>query len=485
MQIINESTYRLVTNLNDTFLRFISKEGINEYPTVIFLANRLFLSDDKKIAPQFNITSKITSGNDFFWYKDKSPEEIINSLITKIDEIVKDCLFFTEDAVEEHTKIIKLFHSVNGYYIKKADNKLYFTSKMFSPGIEILLPGDDTEIVDVITINETADLIVTLHGAYNYHINDNILVKRFSKSNTITAVCKAGAYAVITYTERFAVIKNLNSNDDWFSYSEGYQVSSSQTDPDGFTTVTNNGLPERFDYCAPERPDSTYVKLGCRGGAIITINCANFNNNAPNGNNSEIGYSSRNWGNTGVIFGHKNSDIDSNSGAFCNGQFYPAPGVHLFSLHNNSLICAGPEGIAGYILGSVNGVVLNNSNALPQSITACYNDENAVYIFTSDGKTFISKDTDNLNTAYALDFNYSRDRQTEKLETIKKVPFSLASLLTIPANPAVLNKINGSDVSFLFLVLKTANGSFKWCAFGDDNRREVEFINMANAFDIG
>ena len=44
-----------IDSISDDMARFISKEGCNQFPTVLFLANRMFVSDDINLIKDLNL----------------------------------------------------------------------------------------------------------------------------------------------------------------------------------------------------------------------------------------------------------------------------------------------------------------------------------------------------------------------------------------------------------------------------------------------
>ena len=60
-----------IDSISDDMARFISKEGCNQFPTVLFLANRMFVSDDINLIKDLNLDIKLKKGDNYYWHKSK------------------------------------------------------------------------------------------------------------------------------------------------------------------------------------------------------------------------------------------------------------------------------------------------------------------------------------------------------------------------------------------------------------------------------
>jgi len=69
MNISKSDIVNSFRDVSDTFVRYISKEGVGKFPTVVFLANKMFLSDDENIIQDLKLPYKIAVHDDYHWAK--------------------------------------------------------------------------------------------------------------------------------------------------------------------------------------------------------------------------------------------------------------------------------------------------------------------------------------------------------------------------------------------------------------------------------
>ena len=69
MNISKSDIVNSFRDVSDTFVRYISKEGVGKFPTVVFLANKMFLSDDENIIKDLKLPYKIAVHDDYYWAK--------------------------------------------------------------------------------------------------------------------------------------------------------------------------------------------------------------------------------------------------------------------------------------------------------------------------------------------------------------------------------------------------------------------------------
>ena len=69
MDILKSDIVNSFRDVSDTFVRYISKEGVGKFPTVVFLANKMFLSDDENIIKDLKLPYKIAVHDDYHWAK--------------------------------------------------------------------------------------------------------------------------------------------------------------------------------------------------------------------------------------------------------------------------------------------------------------------------------------------------------------------------------------------------------------------------------
>ena len=69
MNISKSDIVNSFRDVSDTFVRYITKEGVGKFPTVVFLANKMFLSDDENIIKDLKLPYKIAVHDDYHWAK--------------------------------------------------------------------------------------------------------------------------------------------------------------------------------------------------------------------------------------------------------------------------------------------------------------------------------------------------------------------------------------------------------------------------------
>lgn len=69
MNISKSDIVNSFSDVSDTFVRYITKEGVGKFPTVVFLANKMFLSDDENIIKDLKLPYKIAVHDDYHWAK--------------------------------------------------------------------------------------------------------------------------------------------------------------------------------------------------------------------------------------------------------------------------------------------------------------------------------------------------------------------------------------------------------------------------------
>jgi hypothetical protein len=231
MEIINDDVDRGVTDMDDVFLRFISKEGISSFPTVMALANRFFLTDEE-MTPRAGKHKGITLDytikvpDDFRWYKIKGAAAFKPKILAIIDDICAGISYFEPD--ESNTGIKDFWYSGKMYYINyNGELKVSKAGPTDLSGNTITLPsqiagspegGDD--VLDVLTLDATRDVILTKKQLYVYEPANNACTQRFKVSNNshdFTSICLAGAYLVLTSTSKIYIIKNWTTHNQEFT----------------------------------------------------------------------------------------------------------------------------------------------------------------------------------------------------------------------------------------------------------------------------
>jgi hypothetical protein len=222
-------------------MKFVSQDGVGEYPTIILLLNRIFFRDKDRGGEHIGITMKIKEGDDVIWHH--IPKEAV---IGKLSE-----LFSNENAEEENgtdnsqntnafnrnnsvsvesffklddnlLPITNYFKSSNLYYIVKDDGLFVSEVNPFDENApQIFFPEDDSfidtvdNLIDILSLNDNVDLILSSSRLYSYNKLSTAFTQRFKiPSGVITSMCRLESYFVITSTIGIFLISNIESEEE-------------------------------------------------------------------------------------------------------------------------------------------------------------------------------------------------------------------------------------------------------------------------------
>ena len=126
MDIYNseDKLVKRIDSISDDMARFISKEGCNQFPTVLFLANRMFVSDDISLIKDLNLNIKLKKGDNYYWYKSSSFYENLQDVMKYILPNTK--LFVPKTSPIGDIKRIFNIDNIKNYFL--TSNKLYYGS---------------------------------------------------------------------------------------------------------------------------------------------------------------------------------------------------------------------------------------------------------------------------------------------------------------------------------------------------------------------
>jgi hypothetical protein len=272
MEIINSGDDRGVKTLSTMFLRFVSKDGIDEYPTVILLANRIFLRDEDRGGEHIGVTEKLALGDDFLWFKTeaeggfKGIADKMTSVAEKEEESDKEGEGEEGDssqgeggsegplqpvekglsgpgffkAIEDAPVTTQFFRSKQGFYILREDTLSFSkTSPFDEEGVSVPLTSPE-DLLMVYTI-ASFDLLLTKHTLWRYYPETGEAVPLLSFQNEATAFCRTRDYFVVSTLQGLYLIFNIDMDTETLAYEHITHTSAA----DGL--INNN----KFTFCFP------------------------------------------------------------------------------------------------------------------------------------------------------------------------------------------------------------------------------------------
>jgi hypothetical protein len=515
---------RGVLNCNDKFLKFISKDGtgLSQFPTIIFLTNRLFLKEEAfRIGKHEGVTETIKAGDDFVWYKTSNPK-IINDAIasTLSDEdtyagthYFKIYQNYSNLGIKNYWNSGKIHYMHIGNNLAASDYDPFFDSRNiveFPPDASSDNFVDSVNnIVDICRLDDTNDLILTKTRLYKYNYSSNKMTQRLKVSigGNATAMCMTQNYAIVTCSsgEGFFIITNINSPDN---------VSLSYKKPRYVENPNNNGLnpSNSYTFCFPlgkdiveinggrveeEVPSESEEKPSPQETVTVDVSCkfdcaAWINNNsykAPSGKTRCV--KSINFGNEVVLF--------SNDTAYAkSGNKYSLNKGSRFFKSNEFILFIGKSAKNAAALTASTTTSLDNKkaatfyedNGVPPNIVSGYvKDKENIFLFTPQGTVYKSIDKSSVNNGsviFSVAFDYNKEKATEKADVAKNV-ICLSSLIELldGGEQSPITTVNKRKCNFIFIRNVSSSGHISWFCYGDDNRRDSELAGMMAAFDVG
>ena len=130
MNISKSDIVNSFKDVSDTFVRYISKEGVGKFPTVVFLANKMFLSDDENIIKDLNLPYKIAVHDDYHWAKRTDFYNGFKELMDRDKKnILSDIKMFNIGSIGYNVSRIFNVSDTLNYYLT-ADKKLIYGSSI-------------------------------------------------------------------------------------------------------------------------------------------------------------------------------------------------------------------------------------------------------------------------------------------------------------------------------------------------------------------
>jgi hypothetical protein len=542
MEVIKNGNDRAIKTASTLFLRFVSKDGADEYPTVILLANRIFLQDENRGGEHIGITEKIALQDDFYWYKTSGG---IKGIQARMAQLAKENSIFSglndgshEDAepleegnfnsndglpgtnffkkTESPAGITQFYHSKTGYYIKR-NGSLYFSkdSPVDGGGELINFPGNgsDTDspenLLMVYTISPSVDLILTKTHLYRYYIESQFIEGILTFQAEATCFCQLQDYFIVSTLHGLYLINNIDEDEDVLSY----EIITHRVY--GTYGETSDGLASnnQFTYCFPR--GGNVVEVNGEGSQSCQYNCDTRRGSASGRSNViKVCYDA----NEPLL-------IAANSSYDTKGNGYNVRDVLGFAYSERYIyFCQYYEETRWKLVDNVNVpytvyhrnlIVYRNGVKntaiifhIPYTIINCYLDGQFIYLLDSRGnvyKSSIEEDAGNMKI-YPVSFKYKEWRKAGEPSkfNIKKVVLNAVKYieLFLENNIAEWATVDGKETDFLFMVTtdetKTivpiesefnGNDGEKrikrvWRAFGDDKRYDDTFNRMTDAFDI-
>jgi hypothetical protein len=509
MDIINGGSQRAVLDIDDKFLRFVSQDGASEYPTIIMLLNHIFLRDNDRGGEHLGITMKIKAGDDVIWYRvpkesvvdtfkslfinDVQNESNDDNLITQkppSPPMPLESLFKEADNLPRITNYFKsntLYYIIKegGLFISKISPLDLLASQVYFPSGGS--PADNTNnIIDVLTLTENKDIILTKNYLYICNENYQLITKFKLPQGEARSMCKLKNYFIIASNVGIFIIKNIES-DAGINYE--LITASSDSQFDNGLAIDNN-----FTYSFPV-PNTNTVEVNGNGNVSCVFNCDT--KMGQEGQKLNI-LKSAHFNSEPILF-TTDSVFDSRNNIYKigNATKYFVFNDFIFIIEDTSSI----------------NVFLNNSPnkklnfSFTDKINFIYMDNQAMYLI-SENKSYRSYagKIDNITIFFVL-FNYEEFKMKEELgESIKEIdirttsPTIFSFLDILKGNNKTVqgqsqpqnenennNSFNGLDVTGVDFIFNITGSEDKrtWTIIGDDGRRDETFKKMAEAFDIG
>ena len=479
-----------IDSISDDMARFISKEGCNQFPTVLFLANRMFVSDDINLIKDLNLDIKLKKGDNYYWYKSSSFYENLQDVMKYILPNTK--LFVPKTSPIGDIKRIFNIDGIKNYFL--TSNKLYYGS--IDNHYEIPFGFDDiNDILNIFTIKENTDCILTKHNIYFVDVLNKIVSKKYyDGSVTFKDICYSGDTIVLATSKRGKVLKGLSTGNLTHDYDlEYYYNVVPSVDPDGLNTSTTytNGMPsdEDVDRCFISDNyiyigDSTTVakfRLGVSSDYGVEADI-NINLHKCKGNSEIIGKSIISDENTNTpVYTFKGKSITPNNKTYID---LLVEDDAIFAISDLAIDCYNDGGIDP-------SFTLDASNGFDSIKDLIFDINNIIVLSNSNDLYETIKITD---AAYPIKFLpikfvFDDDKDTKVLNCEIKL-LSIREMISCSVSStkydSVLGESNGQKATFMCIYVKKSDVQ-TFIYFGNDNRQEkaMAIKECCEAFDIG
>lgn len=484
MDIYNseDKLVKRIDSISDDMARFISKEGCNQFPTVLFLANRMFVSDDISLIKDLNLDIKLKKGDNYYWYKSSSFYENLQDVMKYILPNTK--LFVPKTSPIGGIKRIFNIDGIKNYFL--TSNKLYYGS--IDNYYEIPFGFNDiNDILNIFTIKENTDCILTKHNIYFVDVlNKTVSKKYYNDYVTFKDICYSGDTIVLATSKRGKVLKGLSTGNLTYDYDLEYYYDVI-SGANGVSTTYTNGMPsdEDVDRCFISDNyiyigDSTTVakfRLGSPSdyGAEANIN---INLHRCKGNSEIISTSNGN----SPVYTFKNKSITPNNKSYV--DLLVEDDV-IFAISDSTIDC--------YSDGDTDPLfTLNTSNGFNSVKDLIFDINDNIIVLSNSNDLY---ETIKINDiAYPIKFLpikfvFDDDKDTKVLNCEVKT-LSVRKMISCSVSStkydSVLGESNGQKATFMCIYVKKSDIQ-TFIYFGNDNRQEraIAIKKCCEVFDIG
>lgn len=508
MNIDKNEEYSHVTDITDTMLTFLNKEGANSFPTITVLFNRFFLDTDSYDwyknsgidvkFPEFKV------GDDVHWYK---TQDIYKDLKLSINSsILPDSPIFIKNDISELQDFTKFYDSANGFYSIN-DKTIYFVKNINSSKKAIncsttssdgsKTSEDFTEtILDVLSIG-TIDYILTSQNLYRYKADSENLEKIYNKdSYTFKAFCNINNNIIVATDKGGLVLSGISGTvvlDDTIVYDTHVVWTSTSTsgDDSGGTTQTSttytNGMPTN-NNCTFVWANGNSFSIGNKSkSAKFTL-----------GGN----YEATTYENEGGILPSKDANKHHRGKNYIYLDGKLTDGSITYNITDDF--------VSMYITDSATYFAYNDKiniylNSDLQTIFLTFTSKNKVegtiqyfeiydsdlYVKTSSGwyRSYKGTDTDCPIGFVLFNFDYDKNINDDTLDC-RFAMISIADIISLGYSKdkynSALAKAKTNNTNFIIGYTKTSSDKIIMNLYGDDNRRQLgrEMKVCCQAFDI-
>ena len=484
MDIYNseDKLVKRIDSISDDMARFISKEGCNQFPTVLFLANRMFVSDDISLIKDLNLNIKLKKGDNYYWYKSSSFYENLQDVMKYILPNTK--LFVPKTSPIGDIKRIFNIDNIKNYFL--TSNKLYYGS--IDNYYEIPFGFNDiNDILNIFTIKENTDCILTKHNIYFVDVlNKTVSKKYYNDYVTFKDICYSGDTIVLATSKRGKVLKGLSTGNLTHDYDLEYYYDVI-SGANGISTTYTNGMPsdEDVDRCFISDNyiyigDSTTVakfRLGSPSdyGAEANIN---INLHRCKGNSEIISTSNGN----SPVYTFKNKSITPNNKSYI--DLLVEDDV-IFAISDSIIDCYSDGGTDPLF-------TLNTSNGFNSVKDLIFDINDNIIVLSNSNDLY---ETIKINDiAYPIKFLpikfvFDDDKDTKVLNCEVKT-LSVRKMISCSVSStkydSVLGESNGQKATFMCIYVKKSDIQ-TFIYFGNDNRQEraIAIKKCCEVFDIG
>ena len=190
-----------VSDCSDAMFTFVSKEGVNSYPTSVVLLNRFFFSPDEfEWVKNSGISIQLPTfkpGDDIHWYKlSDLYTNLKNSVIS--GSVFKDIPLFKPIKFTVSEKSTKAYKTKTRYYIYDSDKKQMYWSNTFDKDKFIHYSLASTPIIDPIDMLSVDDIdyLLCKNSIWRFKPDDTCS-KVYDENNTTYNAFDAGCDRIV------------------------------------------------------------------------------------------------------------------------------------------------------------------------------------------------------------------------------------------------------------------------------------------------